>query len=151
MKTTKENAVSVKNTYFCVTVFLVQLVLALIVFLLMEIIKLIFFRQVSIEQLYFVMTPIQLLLNIGIWYIAGQIGLYNVFNSGKIAKKNLLPLRKAVIKDWCMFIGMMALLSLSNVVNILVVLISLFINLPLLKRNFDKQVAIHYGKVNFNK
>lgn len=149
MKITKENAVSVKNTYFCVTVFLVQLVLALVVFGSIAVIKIFFFNDISVEKWYFVMTPIQLGLNFLIWYIAGKIGIYNIFNSKRIAKKNLLPLRKAVIKDWCIFIGMMVVLSLSNIVNILIVVVSLFINLPLLKRNFDKQATLHYGKVNF--
>lgn len=149
MEITKENAVSVKNTYFCVTVFLVQLVLTIITFGAMEIIKHVFLNNISIEQLYFVMTPLQLGCNILIWYIAGKIGVYNIFNSKRIAKKNLLPLRKAVIKDWCIFIGMMGLLSLSNTINIIIVITSLFINLPLLKRNFDKQATIHYGKINF--
>ncbi len=149
MKITKENAVSVKNMYFCVTVFLVQLVLAFIVFLTMAILKKTFFSNISTEQLFFVVTPIELVLNIMIWYIAGKIGLYNIFNSKKIAKKNLLPLRKAVIKDWCFFIATMIIISLSNIVNILIVGISLIINLPLLKRNFDKQAVLHYGKVKF--
>lgn len=149
MKITKENAVSVKNTYFCVTVFLVQLVLALVIFGSMAIIKIIFFHNVSAEKMFFVMTPIQLILNVLIWYIAGKVGVYNIFNSKRIAKKNLLPLRKAVIKDWCMFIGMMVLFSLSNIVNIIIAVASLFINLPLLKRNFDRQAALHYGKVKF--
>lgn len=149
MKITKENAVSVKNMYFCVTVFLVQFILALVVFCGMAIIKLIFFRNVPEEELYFVITPIQLIVNILIWYIAGKIGIYNIFSSQKIAKKNLLPLRKAVIKDWTIFIAMMILFSLSNVVNIVIVGIALFVNLPLLKKNFDKQVALHYGNINF--
>lgn len=149
MKITKENAVSVKNTYFCVTVFLVQLVLAFVIFGTMAFIQHIFFSDISTEKLYFIMMPIQLIINIVIWYIAGKIGIYNIFSSKKIAKKNLLPLRKAVIKDWGMFIGMMVILSLSNVVNILIVVIALSINLPLLKRNFDKQAVLHYGKVKF--
>lgn len=149
MKITKENAVSVKNMYFCVTVFLVQLVLAFVVFLTMAILKKTFFSNISTEQLFFVVTPIELVLNILIWYIAGKIGLYNIFNSKKIAKKNLLPLRKAVIKDWCFFIATMIIISLSNIVNILIVGISLVINLPLLKRNFDRQAVLHYGKIKF--
>lgn len=149
MKITKENAVSVKNMYFCVTVFLVQFVLALIVFSIMAIVKMTIFKNVPEEELYFVMTPIQIGVNILIWYIAGKVGIYNIFSSQKIAKKNLLPLRKAVIKDWSIFIAMMVLFSLSNIVNLIVVLIALFINLPLLKKNFDKQVALHYGNITF--
>lgn len=149
MEITKENAVSVKNMYFCVTVFFVQLVLMLVVFVGMTMVKKFLFADFPTEKLYFVITPIELGLNILIWYIAGKIGIYNLFNSKKIAKKNLVPLRKAVIKDWCFFIGMMILVSLSNILNIIIAGTAVMINLPLLKRNFDKQAIIHYGKVNF--
>lgn len=149
MKKPKENAVSIKNAYFCVTVFLVQFVLMIITFITIEIIKHTILQNVSTERLYFVMTPIELGLNIIIWYIAGKIGLYNIFNSKKIAKKNLLPLKKAVVKDWCYLTGIVVLLSLSNIVNIFIALIALCVNLPLLKRNFDKQAILHYGKINF--
>lgn len=149
MEITKENAVSVKNMYFCVTVFFVQLVLMLVVFVGMAMVKKVFFADFSKEKLYFVITPIELGLNILIWYIAGKIGIYNIFNSKKIAKKNLVSLRKAVIKDWCFFIGMMTIISLSNILNIIIAGTAVMINLPLLKRNFDKQAIIHYGNVNF--
>lgn len=148
MKNKKENIVSERNMYFCVTVFLVQLVLAVITFLIVGGLKHLLIHNVSTEAFYFVMTPIELGLNILIWYVAGRIGVYNVF-SKKIAKKNLLPLRKAVIKDWCFFIGMMILLSLSNTLNILIVGISLLVNLPLLKRNFDKQASLLYRNIKF--
>lgn len=149
MKSKKENIVSEKNMYFCVTVFLVQLVLAVITFVMIGFLKHFLIHNISTEAFYFVMTPIELALNFLIWYIAGRVGVYNIFNSQKIAKKNLLPLRKAVIKDWCFFIGMMILLSLSNTLNIMIVGISLIINLPLLKRNFDRQAALLYHNISF--
>lgn len=149
MKTKTENIVSERNIYFCVTVFLVQLVLALVIFSGITIIKHTLLHNISAEAIYFVITPVELTLNILIWYIAGKIGIYNIFNNQKIAKKNLLPLRKAVIKDWCFFIIMMIIYSLSNILNIIIVGIALLINLPLLKKNFDKQVHLHYGKITF--
>jgi len=149
MEKKKENIVSERNMYFCVTVFLVQLVLAVLTFIVVGGLKHLLIRNISTEAFYFVMTPIELGLNILIWYIAGRIGVYNIFNNQKIAKKNLLPLRKAVIKDWCFFIGMMVLLSLSNTLNILIVGISLLVNLPLLKKNFDRQASLLYSNITF--
>lgn len=149
MKITKENAVLVKNTYFCVTVFLVGLVLALVIFSIIAILKNTIFKNVDFNQFYLVMAPIQLGLNILIWYIAAKIGLYNIFNSKKIAKKNLLPLRKAVIRDGGFFMTLMFFVSLSNIVNIMIILLSSLINLSLLKRGFDKQATLHYGNIKF--
>lgn len=149
MENKKENIVSERNMYFCVTVFLVQLILAIITFIIVGGVKHLLINNISTEALYFVMTPIELGLNIFIWYVAGRIGIYNIFSKQKIAKKNLLPLRKAVIKDWCFFVGMMILLSLSNTLNIMIAGVSLLVNLPLLKKNFDKQASLLYSNIRF--
>lgn len=87
MENKKENIVSERNMYFCVTVFLVQLVLAVLTFIIIGGLKRLLIHNVSTEAFYFVMTPIELGLNFLIWYVAGRIGVYNIFNNQKIAKK----------------------------------------------------------------
>ena len=59
MEKKKENIVSERNMYFCVTVFLVQLVLAVLTFVIVGGLKHLLIHKISTEKFYFVMTPIE--------------------------------------------------------------------------------------------
>lgn len=143
MKITNENAVTVKNIYFFVTVFCVEFFL---MFLLggIFLVFMYFFRDVISEGVFFL---VGLIIFTFTWYIAFKLGVYNIFHSKKIAKKNIKKLKECLKKD-LILLSFISVLVLSNSdILIMLGLSSLFINYPLLTRMFDKTARNYYKTI----
>lgn len=143
MKITKENSVTVKNIYFVVTVFLVECILLMITSGIFIACKAIF-NEVLTEGIYLLIVLTSTTIT---WYIAFNIGIYNIFQAKKIAKKNLKLLKKCLKKDWVVFTLLSILLLCSHDIYCMIGVVALFINYPLLFKIFDRTCKNHYKTI----